>query len=311
MKERWNQNRSFPKDWKVTNERLVVRGEFLLELDWVKSWNKELEEMNKGKKGHPYEFPESLIKFQAVLGQWIDYRGLEGVTRKLVCYTKLPKYNDFSTINRRVNSLDPEIELPKKGSISVTCDGSGMKMSNASSYKEEKYGRKKQKKYIKVTISADPFTKDLLDCDVHIEGKGSSEPEIAASHLEMLIEEGFDIDKFWGDGSFDVKDLFNLLQKYGIGSAIKIRENASNKAEGSMRRAREVKEYKKKGYKKWARETHYGRRWTGSEVLFSAVKTKFGDKVRASDEENMCKEIKRRFWAYQRMKRYAELNVSA
>ncbi len=39
---RWNQNRSFPRDWKVTNERLVVRGKFLLELDWVKSWRVEL-----------------------------------------------------------------------------------------------------------------------------------------------------------------------------------------------------------------------------------------------------------------------------
>ena len=62
-KERWKQNRSFPRDWKVTNERLVVRGEFLLDLEWVKSWDKELDEMNNGKRGHPYEFPESLIRF--------------------------------------------------------------------------------------------------------------------------------------------------------------------------------------------------------------------------------------------------------
>ena len=52
-KDRWNQNRSFPRDWRLTNERLVVRGEFLLELDWVKSWDTELENMNKGKRGHP------------------------------------------------------------------------------------------------------------------------------------------------------------------------------------------------------------------------------------------------------------------
>ena len=310
-KERWKQNRSFPRDWKVVNEKLVVRGEFLLDLDWVKSWDEELEEMNKGKRGHPYEFPESLIKFQAVLGQWIDYRGLEGMTRKLVVYTNLPNYNDYSTINRRVNQLEPEIELPKVGRISATCDGSGIKMNNASDYRQEKYGRKKQKKYIKVTITANPFTKDLLDCDVHIEGDGPSEPEIAVSHLEELIKEGFEIDKFWGDGSFDCKDLFNFLQRYGILSAIKIRENASNKSDGSMRRAREVKEYKEKGYEKWARDKHYGRRWTGTEGIISSVKVKFGDKVRAKEEGNMCKEVKRRFWAYQRMKTYADARVAA
>lgn len=310
-KERWKQNRSFPRDWKVVNEKLVVRGEFLLDLDWVKSWGEELEEMNKGKRGHPYEFPKSLIKFQAVLGQWIDYRGLEGMTRQLVVYTNLPNYNDYSTINRRVNQLEPEIELPKVGRISATCDGSGIKMNNASEYREEKYGRKKQKKYIKVTITANPFTKDLLECDVHIEGDGLSEPEIAVSHLEELIKKGFNIDKFWGDGSFDCKDLFNFLQKYGILSAIKIRENASDKSDGSMRRAREVKEYKEKGYEKWARDKRYGRRWTGTEGIISAVKVKFGDKVRAKEEGNMCKEVKRRFWAYQRMKTYADARVAA
>ena len=131
------------------------------------------------------------------------------------------------------------------------------------------------------------------------------------SHLEELIEKGFDIDKFWGDGTFDVKDLFNLLQKYNIESAIKIREDASENADGSMRRAREVKEYKEKGYKEWARSKHYGRRWTGTEVIFSAVKGIFGEKTRSKYVENMIKEVKRRFWAYQRMKRYADLRVPA
>ena len=78
-----------------------------------------------------------------------------------------------------------------------------------------------------------------------------------------------------------------------------------------MRRAREVEEYKKLDYKKWARKKHYGRRWTGTEGIFSAVKVKFSDKVRAKDPCNMCKEVKRRFWAYQRMKAYADAKVSA
>ena len=310
-KGRWKQNRSFPRDWKVTNERLVVRGEFLLDLDWVKSWDKELEEMNKGKRGHPYEFPESLIKFQAVLSQWIAYRGLEGVARKLEEHNLISKHNDYSSAYRRIVKMDSEIELPKVGSISVTTDGSGIKMNSAGEYRKDKYGNKGAKKYIRVVITADPFKKDLLDCEVFVDGEGPSEPEVAMSHLEELIKKGFDIDKFWGDGSFDVKDLFNLLQKYNIESAIKIREDASENADGSMRRAREVKEYKEKGYKEWARSKHYGRRWTGTEVIFSAVKGIFGEKTRSKDVENMIKEVKRRFWAYQRMKRYADLRVPA
>lgn len=310
-KDRWNQNRSFPRDWKVTNERLVVRGEFLLDLDWVRKWPEELEGMNEGKRGHPYEFPESLIRFQAVLSQWIAYRGLEGVARKLEDYNLIPKHNDYISAYRRIVKIDPEIELPKVGTISATTDGSGMKMNSAGEYRKDKYGNKGAKKYLRVVITADPFKKDLLDCEVFVDGEGPSEPEVAMSHLEDLIKKGFDIYKFWGDGAFDVKDLFNFLQKHGILSAIKIRENASDNADGSMRRAREVEEYKKEGYKEWARKKHYGRRWTGTETILPAVKGIFGEKTRAKTIPNMIGEVKRRFLAYQRMKSYADARVPA
>lgn len=310
-KKNWNRNRTYLRDWKIVNERLVVRGEFLLDLDWVESWDKELEEMNTGKVGRPYQFPESLVRFQAVLGQWINYRGLEGVTRKLVVYTKLPKYNDYSTINRRVNKLNPEIELPKVGKVNVACDGSGFKMNNAGEYRTTKYNIRKQKKFLKVIITADPFGKDLLGCEVGLEGDVPSEPEVAMSHLEMLIKAGFDVGKFWGDGSFDVKNLFNLLEMYGILAAIKIRENASDNAKGSMRRAREVEEYKELDYEEWAKKKRYGRRWTGTEGIFSAVKTIFGEHVRAKTVPGMCREVARKFWAYQRMKTYADLKAIA
>lgn len=310
-KDRWKQNRTFLRDWRVVNERLVVRGEFLLDLDWANHWDEELDEMNKGKKGHPYEFPESLIEFQAVLNQWVNFRGIEGVTRKVESYSLIPKHNDYSSAFRRIKKMNTDIERPEIKKISATTDGSGMKMNSAGEYRTDRYGNKGDKKYLRVVITADPFTKDLLDCEVHVDGEGLSEPEVAMSHLEELIKEGFSIGKFWGDGAFDVKDLFNFLQKYGILSAIKIRENASDNANGSMRRAREVEEYKKDGYEEWARKKHYGRRWTGTEVIFSAVKGIFGEKTRAKDVDGMIKEVKRRFWAYQRMKRYAEQRVSA
>lgn len=310
-KKNWNRNRTYLRDWKVVNERLVVRGEFLLDLDWVENWDKELEEMNAGKVGRPYDFPESLIKLQAVLSQWINYRGLEGVARKLVVYTKLPKYDDYSTINRRVNKLSPEIELPKVGKVNVACDGSGMKMSNGGEYRTTKYNISQQKRFLKVIITADPFSKDLLGCEVGVEGDVASEPEVAMSHLKMLIKAGFDVEKFWGDGSFDVKKLFNLLQRYSILAAIKLPKNACGKADGSMRRAREVEEFVELGYEEWASKKRYGRRWTGTEGIFSAVKTIFGEKTRAKTVVGMCREVERRFWAYQGMKGYADSRVSA
>ena len=88
--QRWGPKFAGKRNWKKYNEELVVRGEFLLDMDWVKSWDKELKEMNTGKPGRPYEFPESLIKLQAVWNQWIGYRQVKGLTRKLYEAAQLP-----------------------------------------------------------------------------------------------------------------------------------------------------------------------------------------------------------------------------
>lgn len=308
--ERWGKKYKDNRDWKAYSEELVVRGEFLLELDWVKSWDNELIEMNVGKRGAPYIFPESLIKLQAVWNQWVDFRGVEGITRKLREFDLIQEYNDFSTINRRVNQIEAEIILPQKGTISVSTDGSGCKMTNRGDYRETKYG-KKRKKFVKVTISADPIKKKLLSVDVSIDGEGKSEPEVAIGHLEELIKKGFDIDKFWGDGSFDVNNLFDILDKYGIDSAIKIRRNAIIDPGGSWRRQMEVIKYRKKRYKKWAKEKQYGKRWVGTEGFFSAVKRKFAENTRSRRLDHLCHEVKRKFWAYDAMSNYAKIRVEA
>ena len=306
-RERWGKKFEDKRDWKIENEKYVVRGEFLFDLDYVKSWDKELEAMNEGKRGAPFQFPESFIEWLAVLSQWISNRGLQGVTRRFQLFGLIPKEADYSTISIRVNKIDTSFELPKEGNISVSTDGSGMKMSNRGDYKETKYGDGK-KKFLKVTISADPYKKKLLDIDVSVDGEGESEPQVAMSHLEALIGLGYDIDRFFGDGSFDVHDLFDLLCQYTIQSSIKIRKNASIDPEGtgSWKRKQEVLNYRKKKYKKWAEEKEYGRRWTGTEGMFSAVKGMFGEETRSKNIDNMIHEVKRKFWAYDKISQYAK-----
>lgn len=296
---------SYLRNWSQYNEELVVRGEFLLDLDWVKSWEQELAQMNYKKRGRQYEFPHSLIKLQSVWHQWVDLRGIEGITRKIAEQGLIPKSNDYTTTSRRMNRLNVELQLPSCGTISVSTDGSGMKMNNAGEYRESKYGHGK-KKYIKVTITANPFDKTLYDVDVYVDRESPSEPEIAEKHIKKLIDHGMIIEKFYGDGAFDKKTLFNLLDKHTIEPIIKIRKNATIKTRGSRLRKKEVIAYKLKGYELWAKEKGYGMRWPGTEGIFSAVKRKFGEKTRSRNVENMCKEIKRRFWTYETMKNYAK-----
>ena len=303
-RKRWGKKRTFVRNWAQINEELVRRGHFYLDLDWVRNWKRELAAMNGNKVGRPYQFPESLIKLQALWQQFVDYRGVEGITQAIYEMGKLPMYNDYSTINRRVNKLKITFDIGPGKDLYVATDGTGMKLNMSGEYFYEKYGDGK-KKFIKVTISANPFNKDIYKVDVSLEGEELSEPDVAMTHMAELAAQGCKIKKFWGDGAFDVHELFDFLDFYNIESAIKIRENAIIDPGGSVRRGIEVAKFKELGYQKWAEERQYGRRWTGTEGIFSAIKKKFGERTKAKNEENMIREVKRRFWAYERMRKYA------
>ena len=306
--KRWGKEVKYIRDWKKTNEIYVKRGEYLLDFEWVQGWNMELEKMNNGKRGAPYQFPESLIKLQSVWTQFHSYRATEGLTRMVMKFSQLPEYNDYSTICRRVNKIETVFPAPQSEVISAVTDGSGIKMNMGCEYFQEMYGDKKRKKYIKVIVTTDADKKDILKIEVSLEGKGLSEPDVAEQHLKQLIEEGYDVGEFFGDGSFDKNSLFDICDFYQIDPKIKIRKNAVHDDEGSWKRNTELKKYKKMGYKKWSRKNKYGKRWS-VEGVFSSVKRIFGDRVRSKNLENMCAETQRRFWAYQLMKSYAEIKI--
>jgi hypothetical protein len=292
--QRWGKKYEDKRNWKQYNEEMVLRGCFLLDVSWVKSWYEELSEMNKNKHGAPFIFPNSLIELQAIWNHWIGVRQIEGITRTLVSMAQIPQFNDYSTINRRIRKLNLEIPPPSSGSCHASTDGTGIKMHNAGEYRQIKYGCKKRR-WIEVIITADPITKDLLGIEVNIDGEGESEPKVSMEHLKELYNQGIDVEKFWGDGKYDVKELFNLLEKHGTKSAIPPRDNASSNAKGSMRRSREVKEYKDKNWDLWAKDKQYGLRWPGTEGIFSSVKGIFGEDTRAKTTENACLESKRKF----------------
>jgi hypothetical protein len=72
------------RDWKKYNEELVMRGYFYINPAFLLTWNDELKKMNAGKVGEPYLYPESMIKFLAVLHcKGNDYRALEGIMKAL------------------------------------------------------------------------------------------------------------------------------------------------------------------------------------------------------------------------------------
>ncbi len=301
--KRWGDSYFDRRNWPVCNERLVKRGEYLLDMKFVSNWEKELALLNFGKRGAPYRFPKSLIELQAVWhAKSIPFRMIEGITRQLAGFGKVPNYNDYSTANRRINKLDCRLAIPTGNNLTLFSDGTGLQVVESGEYLREKYG-KKNRRWVQVVILGDPKTKEPVSFEVNL--IQDSELDSAKRQLAELLNRKINIGCFGGDGSYDEIALWNWLVYNRIEPIIKPDKNAIVPS-GSRERDKNVSERNDLGYDLWAREHEYGHRWIATEGIFSAVKRIFGEQIHARSESGMIQEAKIKFWAYQKMKRYAE-----
>lgn len=294
-RKRWGKRYNDTRDWKLYNEQLVKRGEFYLRPRFLQTWRQELESMNAGKEGNPYLYPTSLIEFLAILhAKSFDYRGCEGMLRVLSRQFYDFPVISFSQICRRINALDVQFDVGD-GEIVAGADGSGIKVTNRGEWMRTIWSDKPVKGWIKVTILGN--TKgDIVDVKI-----GNEDLDERKAARTLVRKHKKKVKKLLADGLHDDKQTFNLCRKLHIEPVIKIRRNASEKADGSFLRKQCVKEYKELGYDKWAKEKQYGLRWPCTEGIFSAVKRIFGECVHAVKKRFMYQEARLKFWAYQQL----------
>jgi hypothetical protein len=282
------------RGWKEYNERLVKRGELLISLDFLESWDDELKEMNKEKRGRPYEFPERLITFMAYVHVlFLPYRQMEGFLRKLSEYIPQLKTADFTTLHKRIQKIElslPEVKEDKE--LVIALDSTGVKVTNRGEWIREKW--RVRRGWIKVHIAVDVNTHELIGLVVTDERTGDSKELIP---LVKEAEKKGKVKKVLGDGAYDSKDNFNYLAMNGIVSAIKTRENSSTLARGSPYRAKCVRERKELGYDAWRDKYQYGER-QNAEGYISGVKRIFGEEIRATSTEGAMQEAAMKFMFY-------------
>jgi hypothetical protein len=95
-------------DWRGVDERLIRRGELLLSLDFLESYDFDLSLLNLGKVGRPYKVTYMYVMFLAIVRYLFSmpYRQLEGFTRALHrLIPRLPPV-DYSWVRRRILRLD-------------------------------------------------------------------------------------------------------------------------------------------------------------------------------------------------------------
>ncbi len=291
-RKRWGKKYEDKRDWKVYNKKLVKRGEFYINPRFLEAWLEEVKEMNFGKVGQPYLYPNTMIEFLAVLwSKGFDYRALQGIMEGLSKRLGLFPVISWSQIGRRIKKLSLNFKA-KSNNLIVACDGSGIKVTNRGEWIRQKWQIRRG--WIKVVVMGD---KNGNIVDVRT---GNEDLDERASSRGMLRKNKKNIKKVLMDGHHDCEDTFNLCDELNVETGIKIRENANDSGLG--RRPDEVRLYKEVGYKDWAKEKEYGLRWPSTEGILSAVKRIFDECVRSHKKRNMYHEAKLKFWAYQKIR---------
>ena len=298
--KRWGKPYEDKRNWSDYNEKLVIRGEFYLSLEFLAKWDSELLKMNINKRGRRYQYPLQFIQWVAAIHVIfsLPYRQMEGFLRKLSHFVNKNLGADYTTLFRRIRSFElPLIDTIEqaKGDVVVAIDSTGIKVTNRGEWMREKW--RIHRGWIKVHAVIDRKTREILSLEItneSVQDEATCIPLVDAA--QDALPSGH-IREILGDGAYDRNEIFNKLENRGITSTIKVRANASRQSHGSQYRAECVRERQDSGYEQWSKDHNYGSRWA-IEGVFSAMKRIFGETVRATSIPGMFHEIQLKFSLY-------------
>lgn len=225
------------RNWKEYNESLVRRGEIMFDTDFLSNWPTELRNMNKGKKGAKYRYPNSFIFLLATIHVYLlPYRQMEGFLK--VMSENIPrlknKVPDYTTMWWRIvrtkvdlNPIITTINPNEKEVTIIAVDSTGIKVSNRGEWIHNKWNQKR-KGFIKIHVAVNVKTKQIVSMEV------TKEDVSDGKMLKPLIQQQQqqqqqNITRVIADGAYDFKDNFSYLDSLGIKPIIKVRKNSSYK----------------------------------------------------------------------------------
>jgi hypothetical protein len=272
-------------DWPSYNESVVRRGQVLLDFDVLDGWDHELSQMNEGKVGEPYDYPDSFIQILGYMRAYfhLPYRQTQGVVIAHAS-TKVPNTPHYSTISRRINRQEIKINEKLGNDIVIALDSTGIKVANRGEWMRHKWHVRKG--YLKIHVAVDIKKKRILSLEV------TSEEVHDGKMLKKLVDNASENNNLKGvlaDGMYDSNNNFRYLSKNHIKPGIKTRSNSKVKSTNCQARDMSVVR-QQANMKRWKRSVSYGHRWM-AETAFSSIKRLFGEHVTARKFPHMVKEI--------------------
>ena len=232
-----------------------------------------------------YGYPDSFVQLLGYVKVYfhLPYRQTGGVVRAHGA-NKIPSIPNYSTINRRVNRLDIEINEHVGNDIVIALDSTGIKVANRGEWIRHKWNVRRG--YLKIHVAVDIRKKKIVTMEV------TSEEVHDGKVLKKLIDnasENNNVKRVLADGMYDSNKNFRYLSKTHIKPGIKTRSNSKVKSTNCHARNMSVSR-QQTNLKRWKRSMGYGKRWM-AETVFSCIKRMFGEYVNARKLHNMTKEL--------------------
>ncbi len=299
------------RDWKQYEKELGERkqkiADFIMSRPTAKEMIKELEKLNKRKKGRKYQVPKTVLLLFHFLKQLfrIEDRLLARFMSSFM-NTLFPRETPFdhSTIVKRRHELDlripsgitPENLHGKR----LYFDGMCLRIGRGGYYRSKAY--KTEVKYLRIGLFTDSDGKVV---DFSIGDEHDSEKNMIKEKMSLI--EKSDAEATVIDGAGSIKTVVYKLAKNNIKPVIRAAKNvvagmerkppphlcAKKKRDIELAWEKYVRE--QDDYQKWRKETGYSMRWVFSEGVISAFKRMFGEETTSRTQKSLHDEVCAKF----------------
>ncbi len=269
-------------NWAEYNESLVRRGDVTLWLDEdvIIDWQHENDEP---KVGAPYVYSDaailSLLSMREVFR--LTYRQTEGFGRSLVRMMGVDiKIPDYTSLQKRAARLSVVLDvMPTEGGRDIVIDSTGLKVYGEGEWKARKHGASKRRTWRKFHIGIDPQTGEIVAQE--LTGNDTHDAEPVEDMLNQVDEP---IERFFGDGAYDQRKVYDTLELEAIDPIIPPRKNArlwqhGNSSEPQLSRDQAIREIRRTSRKAWKIKADYHIRSLGETVMYR-LKSVFGGNLK-------------------------------
>jgi IS5 family transposase len=288
------------RTWKKYNQELVKRGSITFFID-----EKSLRPVRRRTMGRPRLYQSPLIQMLLLLKiQYrLSYRALEGFTKSILPrFYKEIQLPSYSIICRRAAELLAALpKLSSRKPLTVLIDATGIKIYGEGEWKIKVHGKSKRRKWIKIHVSMDEKTQEILALEVT--NGNVSDCKVGP---ELVRKSPRSVRTYKADGGYDTKRMRRVIEERKAIGLIPPRKNAKRAGDqGSRDRA--ISEMRGLGMdvlgrSLWGKLTGYSRR-SLIEGHFSRMKRMYGGEFFSRGLDRQRVEGHLKSWMLNEMKR--------